>query len=252
MSGLTTQKFLEKARKTHGDKYDYSKVEYKSSNEKVCIICPIHGEFWQNPTEHVRGRGCRRCGSDMKKKLILGVATYDKSGDSSSAISATWRSMIYRCYSKKHLYKYPTYSGCSVCDEWLIFSNFEKWVLSAESGYREGYHLDKDILVKGNKIYSPETCCFVPREINCMFTNSASLRGDLPLGVRKLKQGFFARFSNSGCELLLGPFNTAEEAFQKFKIAKERHIKAIADEWKENVSPRVYDAMMNYQVEITD
>ena len=59
---LNTEQFIERAKKVHGNKYDYSKTEYINSSTKVCIICPIHGEFWQRPTEHLRGRGCKKCG----------------------------------------------------------------------------------------------------------------------------------------------------------------------------------------------
>ena len=61
-----TEEFIEKARKVHGDKYDYSKVEYKCSNKKVRIICPIHGEYWQTPNSHLMGRSCPKCGGKDK------------------------------------------------------------------------------------------------------------------------------------------------------------------------------------------
>jgi hypothetical protein len=60
--------FIEKAHKVHGDKFDYSKVEYVNAHTKVCIICPIHGEFWQTPNDHLRGNGCRKCGIEEKAK----------------------------------------------------------------------------------------------------------------------------------------------------------------------------------------
>ena len=59
---LTKEEFIEKARQVHGDKYDYSKVEYKNNKTKICIVCPIHGEFWQRPNDHLNGRGCDKCG----------------------------------------------------------------------------------------------------------------------------------------------------------------------------------------------
>ena len=61
---LTTEAFIERAKKVHGNKYDYSKVDYVSAHEKVCIICPIHGEFWQKPYGHLNGYGCRKCGAE--------------------------------------------------------------------------------------------------------------------------------------------------------------------------------------------
>lgn len=91
--------------------------------------------------------------------------------------------MLTRCYNHKSLKKNPSYIGCSVCDEWLTYSNFKRWYEDPINGYREGYHLDKDILVKGNKVYSPETCCFVPHSINCLLLTRQRKRGALPIGV---------------------------------------------------------------------
>ena len=68
MRKLTTEIFIERARGIHGDKYDYSKVEYKDNKTKVCIICPIHGEFWQNPASHLQGCGCNLCGNKITKQ----------------------------------------------------------------------------------------------------------------------------------------------------------------------------------------
>ena len=56
-----TQEFIQKARKIHGNKYDYSRVDYVKSKSKVCIVCPKHGEFWQTPNDHLSGKGCRKC-----------------------------------------------------------------------------------------------------------------------------------------------------------------------------------------------
>ena len=64
MAKLTTEEFIKKAREVHGDRYDYSKVEYVNSTTKVCIICPKHGEFWQRPSHHTDGRGCLKCASE--------------------------------------------------------------------------------------------------------------------------------------------------------------------------------------------
>lgn len=74
---LTTQEFIEKATQVHGDKYDYSKVEYINSKEKVCIICPKHGEFWQLPTVHLQGCGCQKCGvENANKKQTLSIEKF--------------------------------------------------------------------------------------------------------------------------------------------------------------------------------
>ena len=160
-----------------------------------------------------------------------------------------WHGILDRCYNKSYQEKYPTYKGCSVDEIWKCFQVFAKWFKNTWKPHMEGWHLDKDILFKGNKIYSPETCCFVPQEINLLFVKNNNGRGKYPIGVRKTKAcNFTARLNKKH----LGTFDTEEEAFQAYKIAKEEYIKEVADRWKDQIEPRVYQALYNYQVEITD
>jgi hypothetical protein len=165
-----------------------------------------------------------------------------------------WTDIFRRCYDKKYQEKHPTYKEVTVCEEWSNFQNFAKWY---EDNYNsetmEGWCLDKDILVKGNKIYSPETCCFVPQEINKLFMKRASKRGNYPIGVWKHKGGkMVAGIVENNKSKHLGLFNTPEEAFESYKKTKESYIKEVADKWKDKLNSRVYKAMIDYQVEITD
>ena len=163
---------------------------------------------------------------------------------------STWRNIISRCYSGTTQEKHPTYKNCSVDERWHNFQNFAKWY---EENYISEWHLDKDILFKGNKIYSPQTCCFVPAEINTLFVKNNIRRGDSPIGVFKTKSGkFSASINKYGTLIHLGTFDTIEEAFQIYKTTKEVYIKKVADEWRPLIKPRVYDAMYAYEVEITD
>lgn len=166
-----------------------------------------------------------------------------------------WYNIFLRCYDKKQQEKHPTYKDVTVCEEWYNFQNFAKWF---EESYNpetmEGWHLDKDILVKGNKIYSPETCCFVPSEINTLFIRCNKSRGSLPIGVtfnKKLKR-YVTQISKNKKREHLGIFKTAEEAFQTYKKAKEEYIKEVADKWKGLIDSKVYQAMYDYKVEIKD
>ena len=163
-----------------------------------------------------------------------------------------WQGMLERCYSEKYHIKKPTYIGCSVSKDWFNFQVFADWFYDETNGYKEGYQLDKDILIKGNKIYSPETCCFVPQEINTLLVKGDSKRGNLPIGVRKNHNGFQARLSINGNLKNMGTYSTQEEAFSVYKKEKESYIKNLADEIKNNITPKVYDALINYIVEITD
>ena len=167
-------------------------------------------------------------------------------------IYQTWQSMLQRCYDEKLQEKYPTYKGCQVGGNWYNFQVFAKWF---EETYNpetiQGWHLDKDILFKGNKIYSPETCCFIPNKINILFTKRDSKRGKYPIGVCKSGDKFKADLKINNKKVYLGTFDTPEEAFQAYKTAKEAHIKETADEWKLQITEQVYQALINYKVEIT-
>lgn len=166
-----------------------------------------------------------------------------------------WLRILQRCHSTIYQAAQPTYIGCSVAPEWHNFQNFAEWHEENCKSYMQGWQLYKDILVKGNRVYSPETCCFVPQEINSMFTKNNKVRGAYPIGVSKRGSKFRARMSISipiSITLNIGTFNTMEEAFDSYKRTKEQHIKIIADKYKTQITETVYQALYNYKVEITD
>lgn len=193
---------------------------------------------------------------DMKaKKKIFGIGIDDSTSSSNQTAHYKWYRMLERCYSERYLAKKPTYRGCCVCDEWLTFSNFEKWFSDPDNGYCERYHLDKDILVKGNKIYSPNTCCFVPQEINSLFIKDNSKRGSLPIGVTNgYKGSFVAQVNFRGVIQYLGKYDTKEQAFNAYKKEKEVIVKILGDEYYKRglITEKVYKALLNYKVEIND
>lgn len=167
-----------------------------------------------------------------------------------------WHDMFKRCYDKKYHKKYPTYENCKVCSEWHNFQNFGDW-------FNENYYeaddeimcLDKDILVKGNKIYSPETCIFVPIKINSLFTKRQNYRGKNPIGVHyHIKNKKFLSYCNIGIGSIkhLGTFDTELEAFEVYKNFKENYIRQVADEYKEKIPKKLYKAMYDWKVEIDD
>lgn len=133
---------------------------------------------------------------------------------------AVWMGMLARCYSKKNLKRRPSYKGCSVCEEWLRFSKFKTWM---EQQDWQGKQLDKDLLVRGNKIYSPETCVFVSAEVNGFIRESFGSRGSWPIGVcwSKQHEKFKASLSKgSNKRWNIGLFNTPEEAHEAWLKAK--------------------------------
>ncbi len=161
----------------------------------------------------------------------------------------TWNHMITRCYSEKQQIIQPSYMGCSVDERWYNFQVFAEWF---ENNYIEGFALDKDILVKGNKIYSPETCCFVPLQINQLFSVNSINRGNTPIGVRVSRNLFQVSLKKFGKHITYGSYKTTDEAFKVFKYHKELYIKEVADIWKDKITTETYQALYNYQVEITD
>lgn len=214
--------FINRSRLIHDNYYDYSKVNYKNSIIKVCITCPKHGDFWQTPKDHLKGSGCPKCKSENSKKIIygFGINDYDKSVKVKNRhiySYSLWRGIIRRGYDNNVKVRQPTYQDCSVCDEWRYFSNFKRWF---DENYVEGYVLDKDILVKGNKIYSPETCCFVPEEINVIFTKRQRYRGKYPIGVHKDRKSYIASVSQYGTKKYIGSFKTEKEAYNAYKKLK--------------------------------
>ena len=191
------------------------------------------------------------------KRLLFGVGVFDEKGCSKTKAYQKWFDMLKRCYCESLLKDFPSYEGCSVCEEWLTFSVFKEWFEDHKNGYQEGYHLDKDILVKGNKVYSPATCCFVPNEINTLLITRRGRRGSCPIGVsisQNTPKGYISVFSKYGKVRVLGRFNSIEDAFRVYKIAKEQYIKELADKYYQQgkITKKVYDALVKYEVEITD
>lgn len=163
-----------------------------------------------------------------------------------------WSSMIVRCYGKHD----ERYENCTVCEEWHNYQNFAKWY--DNNFYQlnnERMELDKDILIKGNKMYSPESCVFVPRYINCLFTKTDKFRGNLPIGVSiENKTGKYRARCNNGKKvtIYLGLYKTPIEAFYAYKKYKEKTIKQIAEDHKHTIPIELYNALITYEVEITD
>ncbi len=165
-----------------------------------------------------------------------------------------WNDMLRRCYNAKFIEKYPTYRGCEVYSPWHNFQVFSEW---ADKNYYEikgeVICLDKDILCKGNKIYSPDTCIFVPNRINTLFIKSDGSRGNYPLGVTYCRNKKYQSYCTvDGKHKYLGYYDTSEEAFQVYKNFKEKYIKEVAEEYKNKIPQKLYDAMINYRMEIND
>ena len=161
-----------------------------------------------------------------------------------------WTHMLERCYSTKYQERYPTYKGCSVSDDWLIYSVFKNWM---EAQNWEGKQLDKDLLFEGNKVYSAETCVFVTKTINSFTTDSGASRGGLMIGVNwdKGANKFKSQCSNPFTKKRehLGLFTTELEAHQAWR---KRKLELAYDLAAIQTDVRVAKALINRYTNYTN
>lgn len=138
-----------------------------------------------------------------------------------------WHNMLKRCYDAGYQTKQPTYIGCSVCEEWLTFSNFEGWMRLQDW---QGKELDKDILKPGNKVYSPENCMFVSRAINSLLNHRRPRASGLPQGVYwcKFEKKYRVEIVENGRKRRVGGYTTPEAASAAYRDAKAKHVRAVA------------------------
>ena len=186
---------------------------------------------------------------------IIGAKYPSKVNDVKTKEYELWTSMLERCYSDTYKKQRPTYIGCEVSDNFKRYEYFYEWCHKQIGFDNEGWHLDKDLLVKGNKVYSETTCVFLPQEINTLLVKCTASRGEYLIGVSwsKRDKAFISRVhKNKGRSEYLGYFNTEIEAFNAYKKAKESFIKEQAEKFKSQIDIRAYNALMNYQVDIDD
>ena len=197
-------------------------------------------------------------------KIVFGIGyvgegkynrTYDRK------LYNTWYHMLLRCYDPYSLNsKNITYRDCIVDKRFHCLQDFGKW-------FEENYYeipgeqmcLDKDILCKGNKVYSRDTCIFVPQTINSLIVKSYITKHDnLPIGVcyHKSHNKYMASCSilvnNKNKIITIGYYDDSITAFNAYKLFKEKYIKTVADKYKNYIPEKLYKALYNYIVEIND
>lgn len=237
-------------------------VRYKKA-KNIDVYFPQYDWIAKNKTYQNFKNGQISCPYEKRYFMIgyLGEGVYkSRENGKDTRVYDTWINMMQRCYDSKYHEKYPTYKDCSTSDEFHNFQNFGEW--DNDNYYQiegERMELDKDILVKHNKIYSPETCIYVPKTINNLFTKRQNGRGDNLIGTHLHKNDKYI----AQCSLInpktgkskqeyLGIHETQEEAFEVYKYYKEKNIKQVADYYKDKIPQKLYIALYNYEIEITD
>ena len=186
---------------------------------------------------------------------MLGTKYPSREGDRNTKEYMLWADMLRRCYSITYKQKRPTYEGCEVSENFKSYEYFYEWCNKQIGFGNKDWHLDKDLLIKGNKVYSENTCVFLPHEINQILVKRTASRGEHLIGVswHKTAKAFVSRVNkNKGKQEYLGYFKTEIEAFKAYKKAKESFVEEQANKWKGQIDERAYNALINYTVEITD
>ncbi len=174
----------------------------------------------------------------------LGIGNYNKIN--SLKFYDLWQQMLRRCYDKKYHDKNITYIGCTVDERWYNFQTFAEW---CKKNYIDGFVLDKDIIsnTKDNKIYGPDTCCFIPQEISGLFT--VKISGNLPTGVSKHGNNYQVSINIFDKLITFGTYQTIDEASKVYITEKKKHIINVANKWKNGISDKVYFSILNYDIE---
>jgi len=196
-------------------------------------------------SEHMR---CTMPSSRVRKTKVLGFGTNDadyvvdpgkQTGEAACPAYRAWMRMLIRCYSKPFLRKNPTYEDVFVCDSWASFMRFREWWVA---NVVDNWEIDKDLLQPGNRMYSPDSCIFVPPWLNRFLIGSDSARGELPIGVyfHKREKKFRAQLSmGNGVQRTIGTFNTVEEAYLAWVNAKiELAVEKKSD--MDAIDPRIF------------
>ena len=230
-----------------------------TTNEgSVCSVVAFNG-YYDITVEFDDAYGYRTAvnGSQLKDGRIknpyfpskwgMGFIGYGKhkphEGTKQTKAYVAWSRMLERCYSIKSLTDNPTYLRCTVDPLWLNFQEYAEWYTSQNKP--ESWQVDKDILVQGNTVYSPETCRLVPQVINSLILTPTSNTGDLPVGVFKAGAGFKAKFRGK----FLGTYDSVLLAFAEYRRAKLLHIKSVAEEYKDQLDAEVYEALLTYDIQ---
>lgn len=181
-------------------------------------------------------------------KLVRGIgindlpvkdsSVYSEDGTRKAAIFyQRWNAMLSRAYSTKESSRNSTYVDVEVCEEWRVLSVFKEWF---DKNYIEGYSLDKDLLVPGNRIYSPETCVFLPNDINQAISNKKKKKSDYPIGVyfQKKKNTYYTSVNKKNGRFVSKTFKTPEEAHYVYAVEKQKWIAELLEEYRSGLCER--------------
>lgn len=214
-------------------------INYKSVTD-IDIVFPKYNEIVKNVqyTHFKRGEVKSVYTQNVYNKGFLG-----RREPPIQYVWSIWSGILERCFTDR----YPNYNGCKVCDEWLNYCNFEKWYLQNEYPCLEKLHIDKDVLSKDSKIYSPSTCLLIPRSINCYISTRTCRKKDgLPTGVYVSKTGKVRVIKNFDGRVEKR-FNTIEEGEQWYINCKNEHYQKLLSKYKDIIPTKTFNILKKYK-----
>lgn len=181
-------------------------------------------------TQLVQGVGINDAGYSVRPK---------SSRDKPCPYYIRWADMLKRCYSEQFRKQRPTYENCTVCDEWVYFTNFKQWMQNQEW---EGNQLDKDILILDNKVYAPETCLFVPLVVNNFFKGLRTNAVYYDIDRNKYRVSINNKF--------IGRYDTEEQALLAYGLRKlDEQISLAMKQTPEIKSAIISNALQKYKID---
>ena len=226
-------------------------IDYKGYDRvTVRFICPEYEKDCQLGTL-LKGEVINPYYPTIHGKGFIGVGKYTSKD---KKLYDLWTAMLGRCYAEVAIEKHKAYKDVEVCEDWLNFQNFAEWCdkskffhFSDSRGKR--YQLDKDLLSKGNKIYSPDTCCFIPQEVNKLIARKTIDTGKTGVYYHDKNGKFSAQVRQGGQKFkFLGYFDTEESASKAYRAAKESHVKVVANRLRGRICERAYEGLMKWCV----
>ena len=236
----------------HSNNYgDFEIIKYDDFNN-VTIQFVESGSI-QNATMNAIKNGNVK---DRSKPSVYGVGYLGKDSRTRNELGVVlkeyslWKRMLERCYDKKNVETRKSYVGCEVSDNFKSFEYFSSWC-KKQIGFNQDWDLDKDLLGSENKIYSEDVCVFLPKIINLTIATRGATESKTLIGVEKRGRKFHASIHKGKKRQFLGCYETEIEAFSAYKTAKENYLKQLAQEWKSEIDPRAYNALMQYKIQTT-
>lgn len=243
-------------------RFDYTGLEFVSekygeyfvvscnTSKKVKICFKRTGFEYETTIQQVKAK----CVKDPTQHLdlVFGNGIFDlyrRVRECKTKEEKLWRDMISRCHSVKKLIKQPSYATCYVSEEFKIYSKFADWCNKQVGFGNDGWQLDKDILSDGECVYSSDTCCFIPAELNSAFS-SFKLWKDGKIKHTIFNGKFVVRVIENGVKRHLGSHETLEQANFIYGKHKRESLKKLAERWEGVIDDRVFKRLMLLSEEI--